>query len=206
MEAFGKETFDNRSAVVVLQSGGSEHLPEADLLLFVEPERVFVTRGRDLSVAFSLTGHSMEDLGFDLGEPHPPRRARTFVEQTAGCRTKVHLAPVRRRVQFRHSQRAIPLSKRHLRNKKTRADSPLQYYEDLQGLKSALVGHARPPKDIGNQPPKTALLCGQTSNNPLMKLLSYLFIDPVFQDCGNSFRPLFLRDEMLPFVRAGPYS
>lgn len=39
-----------------------------------------------------------------------------------------------------------------------------------------------------------------------MKLLSYLFIDPVFQDCGNSFRPLFLYDEMLPFVRAGPYS
>ena len=31
-----------------------------------------------------------------------------------------------------------------------------------------------------------------------MKLLLYLFIDPVFQDLGNSFRPLFLRDEMLP--------
>ena len=39
-----------------------------------------------------------------------------------------------------------------------------------------------------------------------MKLLLYLFIDPVFQDFGNSFRHLFLRDEMLPFVRAGPYS
>ena len=190
----------------MLQSGGSEHLPEADLLLIVEPERVFITRGRDLSVAFSLTGHSMEDLGFDLGEPHPPRRARTFVGQTAGCRTKVHLAPVRRRVQFWHPKRASTLLKEHPRNKKTRADSPPQYYEDLQGLKSALVGHARPPEDTGNQSLKTALPCGQTSNNPSMKLLLYLFIDPVFQDFGNSFRPLFLRDEMLPFVRAGPYS
>lgn len=148
----------------------------------------------------------MEDLGFDLGEHRPPRRARTFVGQTAGCRTKVHLAPVRRRVQFRHPQRTIPLPKKHLRNKKTRADSPLQYYEDLQGLKSAVVGHARPPEDIGNQPPKTALPCGQTSNNPSMKLLLYLFINPVFQDFGNSFRHLFLHDEMLPFVRAGPSS
>ena len=155
---------------------------------------------------FSLTGHSMEDLGFDLGEPHPPRRASVFVGQTAGCRTKTQLAPVRRRVQFQHSQRTTPLLKKHLRSEKSRVDSPLQYYEDLQGLKSAVVGHARPPEDIGNQPPKTALPCGQTSNNPPMKLLSYLFIDPVFQDCGNSFRPLFLYDEMLPFVRAGPYS
>ena len=148
----------------------------------------------------------MEDLGFDLGEHRPPRRARTFVGQTAGCRTKVHLAPVRRRVQFQHSQRIIPLSKRCLRNKKSWADSPLQYYEDLQGLKSVVVGHARPPEDTGNQSLKIALPCGQTSNNPSMKLLLYLFIDPVFQDFGNSFRHLFLRDEMLPFVRAGPSS
>ena len=95
---------------------------------------------------------------------------------------------------------------RQLRNEKSRADSPQQYYEDLQGLKSALVGHERPPEDIGNQPPKTALPCRQTSNNPSMKLLLYLFFDPVFQDFGNSFRHLFLHDEMLPFVRAGPYS
>ena len=102
---------------------------------------------------FSRTGHSIEVLGFALGEPHPPRRARTFVGQTAGCRTKVHLAPVRRRVQFRHSQRTIPLSKRQLRNEKSRAYSPLQYYEDPQGLKNAVVGHARPPEP----PPKNRM-------------------------------------------------
>lgn len=136
----------------------------------------------------------------------PPRRASVFVCRNHFRHTKTQLVPVRRRVQFRHSQRAIPLSKRHLRNKKSWADSPLQYYEDIQGLKSAIVGHIRPPEDTGNQPPKTALPCGQTTNNPSMKLLLYLFIDPAFQDFGNSFRHLFLHDEMLPFVRAGPYS
>ena len=133
----------------------------------------------------------------------PPRRASVFVCRNHFRHTKTQLAPVRRRVQFRHSQRTIPLSKKHLRNKKSRADSPLQYYEDLQGLKSVLVGHARPPKDIGNQPPKTALPCRQTTNKPSMKLVLYLFIDPAFQDFGNSYRRLFLHDEMLPFVRAG---
>ena len=94
LETLGKESFDDELAAVVFQSGGCKHLPEADLLLLVETERVFVTRGLRLGVVFSLTGHSIEDLGFDLGEPRPPRRARTFVGQTAGCRTKVHLAPI----------------------------------------------------------------------------------------------------------------
>ena len=90
--------------------------------------------------------------------------------------------------------------------KKTRADSLLQYYENLQGLKSSVVGHARSPKDTRNQSSKAVLPCGQTSKNPSMKLLLYLFADPVFQDFGISFRHLSLHDEMLPFVRAGPYS
>ena len=150
--------------------------------------------------------HSIQHIHVARLGSVPPRRASVFVCRNHFRHTKTQLAPVRRRVQFRHSQRTIPLLKKQLRNEKSRADSPLQYYEDLQGLKNAVVGHARPPEDTGNQSLKTALPCGQTSNNPSMKLLLYLFIDPVFQDFGNSFRPLFLRDEMLPFVRAGPSS
>ena len=136
----------------------------------------------------------------------PPRRASVFVCRNHFRHTKTQLAPVRRRVQFRHPKRASPLLKEHFRNEKSRADSPLQYYEDLQGLKSVVGGHARPPEDTGNQSPKITLPCGQTSKNPSMKLLLYLFADSVFQDFGISFRHLSLHDEMLPFVRAGPYS
>ena len=95
----------------------------------------------------------MEDLGFDLGEHRPPRRASVFVCRNHFRHTKTQLAPVRRRVQFRHPKRVSPLLKEHLRNKKSRADSSLQYYEDLQGLKSAVVGHARPPEP----PPKNRM-------------------------------------------------
>lgn len=44
-EALGKESFDDGLAALVLQSGGSKHLPEMGLRLLVDPERVFVTRG-----------------------------------------------------------------------------------------------------------------------------------------------------------------
>lgn len=44
-EALGKESFDDEPAAVVLQSGGSKHLPGANLLLLVELGRVFVTWG-----------------------------------------------------------------------------------------------------------------------------------------------------------------
>ena len=152
----------------MLQTGGCKHKPEADLLLLVETERVFVTRSLRLGVVFSLTSHSMEDLGFDLGEHRPPRRASVFVGQTAGCRTKTQLAPVRRRVQFRHPKRVSPLLKEHLRNKKSRADSSLQYYEDIQGLKSTIVGHARPPEDTGAGIRSLVVSCG--GNSPSVRL------------------------------------
>ena len=71
--------------------------------------------------------------------------------------TKTQLAPVRRRVQFRHPKRASTLLKEQFRNEKSRADSPPQYYKDLQGLKSVVVGHARPPEDIGNQSPENRI-------------------------------------------------
>ena len=80
-EALGKESFDDEPAAVVLQSGGCKHLPEADLLLPVEPEQVFLTWSWGLGVTVSLTGHSMDDLGFDLGEHRPPCRASVFVGQ-----------------------------------------------------------------------------------------------------------------------------
>ena len=147
-EALGKESFDDEPAAVVLQSGGSEHFLKPNILRCCQLEIVTMDSG---SGSRWPTGwllsfhHIIQHIHVARLGSVPPRRARTFVGQTAGCRTKVHLAPVRRRVQFRHSQRTIPLLKKQFRNEKSRTDSPLQYYEDLQGLKSALVGHARPP-------------------------------------------------------------
>ena len=45
-----KESFDNKSAAVMLRSGFAEQLVEADVLLLVKPKRVFITRRSGLLV------------------------------------------------------------------------------------------------------------------------------------------------------------
>ena len=43
-EAFGKNSFDNKPAAVMLRSGFAEQLIETNVLLFIESERVFIIR------------------------------------------------------------------------------------------------------------------------------------------------------------------
>ena len=43
-ELFGEEPFDDKPAAVVFHSGLTKHLLKADVLLFIKPERVFITR------------------------------------------------------------------------------------------------------------------------------------------------------------------
>ena len=45
-----KESFDDKTATVMLRSGFAEQLIEADVLLLVKPERVFITRRSGLLV------------------------------------------------------------------------------------------------------------------------------------------------------------
>ena len=45
-----EESFDNKTAAVMLRSGFAEQLVEADVLLLVKPERVFITRRSGLLV------------------------------------------------------------------------------------------------------------------------------------------------------------
>ena len=49
-EFLAEESFDNKTATVMLQSGFAEQLIEADVLLLVKPERVFITRRLGLLV------------------------------------------------------------------------------------------------------------------------------------------------------------
>ena len=48
----GEDSFDDKPAAVMLQYGLAEQFVEADMLLFIEPERVFITRRSEL-----LAGH-----------------------------------------------------------------------------------------------------------------------------------------------------
>ena len=91
-EALREDSFDDKTAPVMLQSGLTEHLVEADILLFIEAKRILVTRSSGLLCSFLVGIHSFGLKGVRLGRTPQPRRASTFVGQNAVCRTKVQLA------------------------------------------------------------------------------------------------------------------
>ena len=47
-----EESFDDKTASVMLQSSFAEQLVETDMLLFIEPERILVTRCSGLPVGY----------------------------------------------------------------------------------------------------------------------------------------------------------
>ena len=47
-ELLAEDFFDDKPAAVMLKSGFAEQLIEADILLFIEPEGVFITRSSEL--------------------------------------------------------------------------------------------------------------------------------------------------------------
>ena len=47
-ELLGEDAFYDKPAAVMLKSGFAEQLIEADILLFIEPEGVFITRSSEL--------------------------------------------------------------------------------------------------------------------------------------------------------------
>ena len=78
----------------MLQSGLTKQLVEADILLFIEAERILVTRSFGLLCSFLVSIHSFGLERRSTRENARPRRASTFVGQNAVCRTKVQLAPI----------------------------------------------------------------------------------------------------------------
>lgn len=92
-ELLSEDAFYDKPAAVMLQTSFAEQLVEADVLLLVKPERVFITWCWG-GVLFRSVFIISVKKAFDLGERARPRRANTFVGQMPICRTKVQLAVV----------------------------------------------------------------------------------------------------------------
>ena len=58
-ELLAEDFFDDKPAAVMLKSGFAEQLIEADILLFIEPEGVFITRSWELLCVFSVGIHNI---------------------------------------------------------------------------------------------------------------------------------------------------
>ena len=121
----------------MLRSGLAKQLLEADILLFIEAERILITRCFRLLSSFLVGIHSFRLKGVRLGRTSRPCRARcTFVRQTAFCRTKVQLAVVWRQ------QKSAPeiFSVKTLKNLRSGFRSGLSHvqYYNRRALKQAL--------------------------------------------------------------------
>ena len=126
---------------VMLQSGLAKQLVEADILLFIETERRFITRCSRLPVGyvcqFSVGIHIWLKKRVATRENATrPRRASTFVGQNAVCRTKVQLAVVWRQ------QKSAPeiFSVKTLKNLRSGFRSGLSHvqYYNRRALEQAL--------------------------------------------------------------------
>ena len=70
-ELLAEDSFDDKPAAVMLRSGFAEQFVETDVLLFVKPERVFITRRSGLLSGlvcqFSVGIHNIGSKGVRLG-------------------------------------------------------------------------------------------------------------------------------------------
>ena len=125
---------------VMLQSGFAKQLLEADILLFIEAERILITRCSGLPVGyvcqFSVGIHIWLKKRVATRERPRPRRASTFVGQMPICRTKVQLAVVWRQQKSASEIFSVKTLK-NLRSGFRSGLSHVQYY-NRRALKQAL--------------------------------------------------------------------
>ena len=85
-ELLAEDAFDDKTAAVMLQSGLTKQLVEADILLFIEAERILVTRSFGLLCSFLVSIHS-----FGL-ERRSTRENAPASQSEHLCRTKRSLS------------------------------------------------------------------------------------------------------------------
>ena len=64
-----EDSFNNKTTPVMLQSGFAEQLAKADVLLFIKPERVFITRRSGLLIGLKKGSRLGSDPGLAEREP-----------------------------------------------------------------------------------------------------------------------------------------
>ena len=85
-ELLAEDSFNNKPAAVMLQSGLTKQLVEADILLFIEAERILVTRSFGLLCSFLVSIHS-----FGL-ERRSTRENAPASQSEHLCRTNANLS------------------------------------------------------------------------------------------------------------------
>ena len=95
-ELLAEDSFDDKTAAVMLRSGFAEQFVEADMLLFIEAERVFIAQRSGLLSGlvcqFSVSIHNIGSKGVRLGRTPGLAERAPFVCRKFFRHTKVQLA------------------------------------------------------------------------------------------------------------------
>ena len=92
-----EDSFNNKTTPVMLQSDFAEQLAKADVLLFIKPERVFITRRSGLLIGLVCRG----SVHIHIWLKKDRSRVATRTSQSENlCRTKVQLAVFWRKQKF----------------------------------------------------------------------------------------------------------
>ena len=163
-----EDSFDDKPAAVMLQSGLTEQLVEADMLLLIEPERVFITRRFRLLCSFLVGIHSFRLKGVRLG-------------RTPGLAERAPLSDKCQFVGQRYS--SLPSGEGKDPPPKTSTEDfgrclagvlepgyfPMQYYDSFRARKSRRCGLERTAADIGIGIENTVVYCDPEQSHSFLK-------------------------------------
>ena len=153
-ELLGEDSFDDKTAAVMLRSGFAEQFVEADVLLFIEAERVFIAQRSGLLSGlvcqFSVGIHNIGSKGVRLGrtlglaERAPLSDKTQFVGQRYSSLASSEAKNPRRK-NFRKIYAKPPLRLPRV------GRFPLQYYNHAGAKTNPRYGLERSGADIGTE-------------------------------------------------------
>ena len=160
----GEDSFDDKTAPVMLRSGFAEQFVEADVLLFIEAERVFIAQRSGLLSGlvcqFSVGIHNIGSKGVRLGrtpglaERAPLSDKCQFVGQRYSSLASSEAKNPRRK-NFRKIYAKPPLRLPRV------GRFPVQYYNRFGAKKSHRCGLERTGADIGTEAFYPVVYCGR---------------------------------------------
>ena len=153
-----EDAFDDKPAAVIFQSSFAKQFVEANVLLFIKPERVLMPRRWGLLSGlvgqFSVCIHNIGKKRVATWERPRPRRASTFVGQ--------------RYSSLASSEAKDPLPKTSIEDSDKRlagvlkpGNFPLQYYNRRAPKKSPANGLERTGADISSEAFYLVVYCGR---------------------------------------------
>ena len=163
-ELLPEDSFDDKPASVMLRSGFAEQFVEADVLLFIEAERVFIAQRSGLLSGlvcqFSVGIHNIGSKGVRLGRT-PGLAERAFLSDKPKVVGQKHSSLASSEAKDPLPKTSIEDSDKRLARVLKPGNFPLQYYNRRAPKKSPANGLERSRADISSEAFYLVVYCGR---------------------------------------------